>query len=167
MGINSFHWVRTTDRGWNGASNRVNIVEVNRNISGVDVIDVVGEHIPIFFNSGISYLTHGRVTPLNFRGEPILGDTTKMDVYWYGLRITMNTNMNVWGWGGVSPAVQRERATATFIHEVGHALKIAHPKCNCLSVMHSDFPNNAGGAAHVSPIVTVHDRNNLRQRWGL
>ena len=98
----------------------------------------------------------GYVDPLDRNSNEV-----DMDDNWHSIAIYMNTNQNVWNSGGVSLAVMQKRAAKTFIHEVGHVLKLAHPGCAVRCVMHSGYPN----AGMVSPSVTAHDLMSIARRW--
>ena len=77
---------------------------------------------------------------------------------WNSARITMNSNVSVWGPTSEALATRQVRAAKTFMHEVGHTLKLNDVSSNCTAVMRQ---------AHVSALFVVnHDRNTLRAKWG-
>lgn len=93
---------------------------------------------------------------------------------WSVIRIYMNTNEKAFKNSSCRDAT--EAARKTFIHEVGHALKLSHPKLNSnltghtyyggrpQAVMNQDYPGAYNYA--VSPTVTEHDKSCLIAKWG-
>ena len=116
--------------------------------------------------------TLGRTVPLDSSGNPVSADPAGANSNWYSVRIYMNTSSSAFS--GASNATVA--AKMTFIHEVGHALKLAHPAKNKslsghnkgenknlpLAVMNQGFPNGD----EVSSTVADHDKENLKAKWG-
>ena len=116
--------------------------------------------------------TLGRTVPLDSSGNPVSADLAGANSNWYSVRIYMNTSSSAFS--GASNATVA--AKMTFIHEVGHALKLAHPAKNKslsghnkgenknlpLAVMNQGFPNGD----EVSSTVADHDKENLKAKWG-
>lgn len=96
------------------------------------------------------------------------GTGANLNSDWYSVSITMNTN------GIFNNASNPAQAAAkTFIHEVGHALKLDHPlqKAGLLdhtysgrpiAIMNQGFPNGT----YIPTTVAKHDRYNLTAKWG-
>ena len=88
---------------------------------------------------------------------------------WASVSIVMNTKSDAFS-GASNPTAAAKK---TFIHEVGHTLKLAHPQkgysisghsYNGLprAVMNQGFPNSTT----VASTVVSHDRTNLIAKWG-
>lgn len=89
---------------------------------------------------------------------------------WTSVSIYMNTASNAFS--GAEDAT--EAAKKTFMHEVGHTLKLCHPANNSSAsghyysgypraIMNQGFPNNT----NVASAITAHDQENLRAKWGV
>lgn len=112
-------------------------------------------------------------------GDIILGETVPLDASgnpvnftdnWYSVKIYMNTSTSAFSEASNATLAAKK----TFIHEVGHALKLRHPAQNKLlsghsyrngkpqAVMNQDFPNGKETAS----TVANHDRENLKAKWG-
>jgi hypothetical protein len=154
---------RTSSSGWNGISSRVNIADVNMNLTGANRVQVIGEDIePLPLGGGLFDLTYGFITML-----PVPGTNLHLpieDRRWLMVGVTINTNRETWDFNNLP--LRADRIRKTIIHEFGHVLKLAHPTCSSNSVMHQGPPRIGGGAANISPTVDTHDRNNLRAKWG-
>lgn len=47
----------------------------------------------------------------------------------------------------------------TIMHELGHALALSHPSCNCSALMHQTYNPPA------AMTIQYHDKNHLRAKW--
>jgi hypothetical protein len=104
----------------------------------------------------------GYITPYDINGVP----TQNVAGYWHMATIHINNNTRYWAQGGVSLAVQRNRVQATFIHEVGHIFKLAHPGSACQTraiMQNGGFPANTGKFPWNA---TSHDRACILRKWG-
>lgn len=92
---------------------------------------------------------------------------------WLYSKIEMNTGSGIY----YNASDKTTAAKMTFIHEVGHALKLAHPKSNSslqghtyngypYAVMNSGIPNSVGGEPQVAASPTWHDIECLEYKWG-
>lgn len=90
---------------------------------------------------------------------------------WSHVRIVMNTNPAAYS-GASDPSAA---ARMTFIHEVGHALKLSHPKQSAnisghyidglpIAIMNQGYPGYNNGAT--SGTITPHDKACLKAKWG-
>lgn len=90
---------------------------------------------------------------------------------WDHVAIAMNTDSNIFNLASDPIAAARK----TFVHEIGHALKLCHPvqapntdRHNIddlpKAIMNPGFPNSQGGAT--SATITAHDKTCLRAKWG-
>jgi hypothetical protein len=162
---------RSFNYGWNPTgSSRVFISDISTNLTGTNTIGVWGEFsVPRIVN-GLATHTLGFVEPRDERGSVIrdFEGRIDMDSSWHTARIVINTNVAAWSVNDTTPdrGVMAERIRHTFIHEIGHIFKLSHPNCTAAASMHQGYPNTAGGIPRNSPTVTVHDRNNMRAKWG-
>lgn len=95
------------------------------------------------------------------------------DLFRYTVSIIMNTNSTVYSGTGNSTQV----AKMTFMHEVGHTLKLCHPAYSPgasrhtyygrypKAIMNQGFPMSS--APCVSPTIAYHDKSNLKAKWGV
>ena len=93
-----------------------------------------------------------------------------MGANWYRVSIMMNNASNAFS--GAPNATNA--AMKTFTHEVGHALKLAHPTPNSslaghvyangvpVAVMNQGYPNST----YIPLDPSGHDKNNLKAKWG-
>ncbi|MDD6058895.1 MAG: hypothetical protein PUB97_00760 [Ruminococcus sp.] len=119
-----------------------------------------------FFVYGKSFSdgTLGETVPRDASGNIVVANSN-----WRTVSINMNNSSSAF-----SGATNRTAAAKkTFIHEVGHALKLAHPIQNSqlsghiyngypFSVMNQGYPNGY----EVSSSVTNHDCRCLEAKWG-
>jgi hypothetical protein len=160
----------STTTGWNNASSRVKITEFQYGGSNSGHILV---HSMDIWSGYLGQLMHrdanGVLVDASF--APGNGSLQNgVNANWHRLEIHMQSDLSVWHLPAVvSNAVVEQRVAATFMHEVGHVLKLDHPTCSG-----SNPPDNhsviRGGFADRNPArsanVTQHDRNLLRRRWG-
>lgn len=104
-------------------------------------------------------------------GKPISSDW-ELDEDWSYVQIQMNIDESAF----IGASDPYRAAKKTFIHEIGHALKLKHPEYNStlelhnwgggypLSVMNQGFPGAKGGATYET--VRYHDEINLKAKWG-
>lgn len=89
---------------------------------------------------------------------------------WGSIAIQMNTNSNAFSSSNVSISTA---ASKTFIHEVGHALKLGHPEIapsytghiyngHPVAIMNQGIPNGV----EIATSVQQHDKDNLKAKWG-
>ncbi len=93
---------------------------------------------------------------------------------WDTSKIYMSTALSDFQNGSCRDA--KEAARQTFVHEVGHALKLSHPLLSKglpghtkpggrpVAVMNQGYPGSYDEA--VSPIITAHDKSCLIAKWG-
>lgn len=115
------------------------------------------------------------VIGINMSASGILGEVVAYDASgsvvaatanWYRIIIKMNVDSS--SFNSSTTAAQK-----TFIHEVGHALKLAHPVMGTSSIGHynSGYPvavMNQGlpNGSYISSTITTHDIQNLQGKWG-
>ena len=94
------------------------------------------------------------------------GNVTSATATWYDIEIVINNVSSYFSYNAT--AMQK-----TFVHEVGHALKLAHPSTQPSYMGHpyAGLPNaimNQGmpDSTCVSSTITAHDISNLRAKWG-
>ena len=144
---------------WNGISSNVAVsVTVASNNT------VVSNYVMV---SGQSYSdnTLGETIPYDSSGN-----ITGANTVWSNVEIIMNTNMSTWGSCTNPPAAAKK----SFLHEVGHVLKLAHPVRNSyysghtyasgypLAIMNQGFPNGS----YIPTSIQTHDKTNLKAKWG-
>ncbi len=117
----------------------------------------------------------GYTQPYDKDGNPLedeIGDNSD----WWGVMIQMNIDESAYS-AASKPAMTAKK---TYIHEVGHALKMKHPVCDPsldlhsygdgypLSVMNQGIPysyaDGKGGAT--SEVPKYHDIINFKAKWG-
>ncbi len=117
----------------------------------------------------------GLTTPYDQNGNP-LSSTEDLNKDWWVVDIQLNIDESAFD---AAPEPDRA-AKKTYIHEIGHALKLTHPKCDPsldlhvygdgypLSVMNQGVPHsNAGGKGGATAEVPKHhDIINLKAKWG-
>ena len=97
------------------------------------------------------------------------GNPTSANSDWKYVTITMNTLSTAFGTG----SEVQDRAKKTFVHEVGHALKLSHPEHNSSLIMHDNngypvaimnqgYPNGI----YIQSSICYHDKLNLQTKWG-
>jgi len=160
VNVGTYSIVRCDVQGWNGVSRGVNITDVNRGLSsGTNTIQVHG----VWRRDGVL----GYVDVYDSNGTFLTDTTRNNNGDWHRAVVFMNTNHDDWLQGGVSNSVGTQRVRKTFIHEVGHVLKLRHPTCNSRAVMHQGFPFVLGGNnSLITPFRQHHDEINLRMKWG-
>ncbi|MBO6161658.1 MAG: hypothetical protein J6O53_00205 [Eubacterium sp.] len=145
--------------GWDNVSSTVGTVGVAMAYPGMPSTG-------FFSVNGVVYTdgTLGETIPRNSSGNIV-----SLTSNWYSVSI----NMNTYSLAYYGASDETQAAKKTFIHEVGHALKLKHPVQNSAldahvydglpwAVMNQGFPNGY----NVANIVSVHDKKNLRQKWG-
>ncbi len=119
------------------------------------------------------YSVHGKTYSDGTFGETIPrdsnGNIVSMDSNWYSVSIYMNTSAAIFN-------NDVEFATKSFVHEVGHALKLKHPTSNFNLTGHTyvgGYPKSIMNQNHpvdnkpwISPVVVQHDIDNLQGKWG-
>lgn len=116
----------------------------------------------------------GETIPYDSNGNPmeIAEDIYDVNANWAGVIIYMNTNPIAFS----SDGKLTNGARKTFLHEVGHALKLSHPLTNSsisghiksgrpVAVMNYGYPDRDSGGG-VSPTITDHDKSCLKTKWG-
>lgn len=144
---------------WDNISSKVSIgiAMYQPGMSSVGFYSVVGET----YNNGVL----GRTVPRDANGNI----TTDPNCNWKAVTICMNISSSAYS-GASNQAVAAQK---TFTHEVGHALKLAHPvQDGSLSnhiydglpraIMNQGYPDSRA----VSSSVTSHDKTNLTAKWG-
>ena len=144
---------------WNNISSEVGGIGIAMYTPGMPTYGF----FPVY---GKTYIdgTLGETVPLDSSGKAVSANSN-----WNSIKIYMNTASSAF-------SDSTNAAKKTFIHEVGHALKLAHPAKNSslsghnkgekgnlpLAVMNQGFPNGD----EVSSTVTDHDKENLIAKWG-
>lgn len=99
------------------------------------------------------------------------GNIVGMDANWYSVSINMNYNASAYS-GMSNPTAFAKR---TFMHEVGHCLKLAHPQFGYGITGHNimGYPKAvmtsgllSSSYPYVSANIEEHDKNNLKAKWG-
>lgn len=116
----------------------------------------------------------GCTIPYDANGKP-LDDSIGLRSDWAYVQIGMNTNPFAFSGGVIlDPVKTIINARKTFIHEVGHALKLSHPEPYAgghdkigglpYAIMNQGFayPSSDTVAADITP----HDKGCLIQKWG-
>lgn len=97
------------------------------------------------------------------------GNAVSANSNWYRVTITMN-NGSIFN----SASSPSQAAAMTFIHEVGHALKLSHPAMDSnlsnhtyeggrpCAIMNQGFPNQT----YIPTAPVLHDKQNLMAKWG-
>lgn len=160
------NWVDVYSGGysWCNISSNVN-VRLAYSTAGMPALS--GEMYVVGSDLGENFL--GVTNAYDSSGELSTSDMVKKD--WNYVRITMNTNPSAFSEASNPSAAARK----TFIHEVGHALKLSHPvKGSSISghninglpsaIMNQRFPGKNNGAT--SATVTAHDKSCLKAKWG-
>ena len=128
-----------------------------------------------------SYAFGGRTVraetcPYDQYGRPI--PMNELDRDWLQIDILMNTDEKVYSEKLYSGLKDKSVvAKKTFLHEVGHSLKLQHPVENSaleehifsglpLSVMNNRRPYSQGGEIFTASEPTHHDRVTLIAKWG-
>lgn len=122
--------------------------------------------------------TFGCTNPFDSSGN--LLDTTKgFNSNWSYVRIDMNVDPSVFidiKNGPITPSKVITNARKTFLHEVGHALKLTHPEQNAAlsghtvsygrpyAIMNQGYVRSSSEA--VAPDIAYHDKSCLKTKWG-
>ncbi len=153
---------------WNGISSKVDLRTINNYYGGIpDVanqIDVDGENIP----SEDGYITLGYTVPFD-----AYGIRTETYANWFDAKIVMNTSDEATDYYTMNDVGKTHRRK-TFVHEVGHVLKLSHPVQRStasghtidgypLAIMNQGNPNYYD---YVSATITKHDKDCLKEKWG-
>ncbi len=141
---------------WNNVSSKVS-VRIAMYSSGMPTttfFGVIGENLGSFYA--------GLTTAYDANGNGVSANSN-----WYRVTITMNTNI----FNNTSSSSQA--AAKTFIHEVGHALKLCHPAedPNLSNHIYNGLPRaimnqGAPNDTNVPTTVVLHDKQNLMAKWG-
>lgn len=120
--------------------------------------------------------TLGNTIPYDVNGKPLSTDDG-FNLDWKYVHIEMNTDP--WAYSKGSTSLNTSQITTnarkTFLHEVGHALKLKHPNQNTLhadhyigglpyAIMNQGYVGSKSGA--VAADITSHDRYCLIGKWG-
>lgn len=153
-------------RDWSGISSNVRVsvsFAINARTTIDDGIFVYGDNLG-------NYLL-GYTTPYDSNGKPLDTSIDGLIGDWAYADITMNTNSSAFS-GASDPKLA---AQMTFVHEVGHTLKLTHPFVSRglgghikdgrpVAIMNQGFPGDYDGA--VSATITTHDKSCLKAKWG-
>ncbi|MCM1334164.1 MAG: hypothetical protein NC084_00815, partial [Bacteroides sp.] len=143
---------------WNGISSNVGSIGIAMAVPGMPTTGfclVIGRE----YSDGILGQTVSRDSN---------GNIVSADSDWNSVSIYMNTSSTIFS-GADNPTTAAKK---TFIHEVGHALKLSHPINDARlsghiysglpkAVMNQGLPND-----YVSSTVASHDKENLKAKWG-
>ncbi|MDE7229394.1 MAG: hypothetical protein K2N56_02835 [Oscillospiraceae bacterium] len=169
---------RTGVSFWNNISSNVKVsVEFEENSSPHDLLIYMALQKSMVVGKTTLEL-EGRVgytQPYDKNGNPLDGEIGDNSDWWLA-QIQMNIDESAYSVAS-KPALTAKKV---YIHEVGHALKLTHPKCNPsldlhsygdgypLSVMNQGIPysyaEGKGGAT--SDVPKYHDIINLKAKWG-
>lgn len=121
----------------------------------------------------------GRTNPYDASGN--LMDTTEgVNSDWSYVRIDINVDPGAFADihnGLITPSKLITNARKTFLHEVGHALKLSHPEQNSAlsghtvssgrpyAIMNMGYVRSSSDA--VAPDIAYHDKICLRTKWGV
>lgn len=144
---------------WDDISSNVGNIGIAIYVSGMSVTGFYSVLGKVYTNG-----TLGETVPRNSNGDIVSANSD-----WASVSIYMNTSSTAFS-GASNPTTAAKK---TFIHEVGHALKLSHPTCNSslsghvydgypYSVMNQGYPNGS----YVASTITAHDKNNLKAKWG-
>lgn len=149
---------------WNNISSNVKVSMIY--IEGPCVPSMADE-MHVYGDSSLgNYL--GLTLPYDSKGNRIGYDDN-----WAYVRITMNTASSAFS-AASNPTLAAKK---TFLHEIGHALKLCHPIENSnysghtkangipIAIMNQGFPGTQSGAT--SSYITDHDRSCLKAKWGV
>jgi len=153
---------------WNGIIHNitVNVFEasITPNPPPADItIPVRGVNIPPD-PDGLLFLGEARPIINGVNGNlPIAGpNEIQVHANWNGAVIVINTNSN---FIGSNSGFTTEDLRMNFLHEVGHALKLAHPAYfdrTVVSIMNTGVPSQN---ANVAATPTQHDMQTLKSKW--
>lgn len=149
---------------WNGISSNV---EVSLALAGPGTPSIYGAMSVMGEERAVGL--YGRISPYNSYGQ--LETEASENEDWMFARLYMNTNPETFK--GANN--KNEAAKKTFLHEVGHLLKLCHPKENSsftdhtigghpYAVMNQGFPYPK--VYETSPTITSHDKSCLIAKWG-
>lgn len=144
---------------WNEISSNVHISNILMEIQGMPYI------------SGFYYVYGRSFSATNedgTAGQTVMysnGSVADVDSDWQTVAIFMNTD-------NVFP--NTTAAKKAFTHEVGHALKLAHPECSVYAhgTRYGGYPQSimnqglANSLPYVASTIQEHDTSNLKQKWG-
>lgn len=118
----------------------------------------------------------GRIQFFDSNGKQISKHTDSDKISY--VKILINTNSSLYDSYYDSLSVKRQAASMNFIHEVGHALMLSHPKQDArlsghtknvgkpYAVMNEGLPF-LSVKPEVSPTPTSHDTDCLKGKWGV
>lgn len=162
---------------WNNISSNVHITIIMETPGMPSIADCMGVYDG---KGGTSYEPDvledsnlGLTQYYDAKGNPLDNNSNKIAF----VKILINTNTPRYDqYFKDNDDKKRIAASMNFIHEVGHALMLAHPTQNSLlsdhtingrpyAVMNKGLPN-IGTLPQVSPVPTYHDKNCLIGKWG-
>lgn len=149
---------------WNNISSKVGSIGIAMYTPGMPTYGFFAVYGKNFDDDG----TLGETIPLDASGKKVSEESD-----WASVKIYMNTSTSAYSGFSNKTTV----AKAVFIHEVGHALKLAHPMNNKYAAGHIYCGNNEylpfavmnqGSPNGLERAYTVqeHDRENLIAKWG-
>lgn len=154
---------------WNDISSNVNvsvIMEVPGMPTIADCMYVYGNN-----DEKLGMFTYGLTIPFDSNGREL--GNSGADIDWKYVKIIINTTTKMFE-NHSSPTLA---ARMNFLHEVGHALKLSHPKANAAlsgheieynglpySIMNQGLPNN--DSPWLATWVASHDKSCLKAKWG-
>ena len=127
----------------------------------------------------------GRMIPYDCSNQPFDENTNPiLNSNWYRVVIKVNTRQynfsnsyqTIFSYYSTPYCTPAQLANSTIIHEVGHALKLKHPKKDCSLFYHmhnfNDYPSsimNEGirdaSTLYISNTITIHDECELKFKW--
>lgn len=121
----------------------------------------------------------GRMNPYDASGN-LMDTTPGVNSDWSYVRIDINVDAEAFvdlKNGLITPSKLISNARKTFLHEVGHALKLSHPKQNSTlsghtvsngrpyAIMNQGYVRSSSDA--VAPDIAYHDKICLKTKWGV
>lgn len=142
---------------WDGISSEVDVYVImyTSGMPSTGFYQVLGE---VYSSSML-----GKTVPRDAEGNIV-----SLDSDWNSVTIYMNTLEEAYS--KAENATQAARGT--FLHELGHSLKLTHPAAGSSYALHwyNGYPkavmNSGYSAVYASSSVTDHDRMNLVAKWG-
>lgn len=146
--------VYSSATAWNSISSKVNISNIVMQTPGMPYLS------GFYYVYGSTYYDGTLGETLTYNGSTIVSENST----WTSVAIYMNSNSSVFP--------NETAGKKTFIHEVGHALKLKHPLNSVYfhgpqyygypkAIMNQGIPNTA----EVASSIQQHDIENLKAKW--
>ncbi len=147
---------------WNHISSKVN-VSIAYNSPGMPSLN--GE--VSVSGKDLGSTIFGRIYPYDSKGN-IMDDDSSANADWAYATIVMNTNPNAFNGASNKTVAARK----TFLHEVGHLLKLCHPTVNSSLTDHTHYGypyaimNQGLPGGQTASSIRPHDKSCLIAKWG-